>query len=257
MIRTIRIFKLHLINIFQHRARAFVWFLIALFNPILYLLYWNGTDQSTPSLISYYLFLIIAGGALMSHIEDDIADLDIKQAGLIKYILRPFSYYWMKFFGETSYRMSQAVYGLIAFIVIVALMHPHLTVVTDPLNILLTAVIWVLATCISFTYKMILGIITFWTTESKGIFQISDLLIIIFGGYIMPLTAMPPIVLSISNFLPFGYIIYYPIAAITNQLDTASMLVVIAHQLFWIAAFYLVYIFLWKKGVREFTGVGQ
>ncbi len=135
MIRTLRIINLHFINIFQHRTRAFIWFLISLFNPLILLLYWNGTNQITPSLITYYLLLIIAGSTLESHVEDSVSDIDIKQGGLVKFILKPFSYYWLKFFGDATTRLTLGLYGLLSFIMIALIAHTHLILVSSPMKL--------------------------------------------------------------------------------------------------------------------------
>src|SRR5579859_7403905 len=98
--RYIRIFLLHIEHVFEGRSRAFVWFLTSIIYPLLMTLFWksatNGGKSIAPgwnysSLVSYYLFTTIAFAFLISHIEEDVSRLDIKEGKLVSYLLRPFS----------------------------------------------------------------------------------------------------------------------------------------------------------------------
>ena len=107
MIEHLKIILLHFEHIIEHRARSFVWFLLALINPLILILFWRGASQeniasqiSLPELTAYYFFLIFGVTFLMAHVEEDVAYYDIKQGNLVRYLLRPISYYWIKFYEE-------------------------------------------------------------------------------------------------------------------------------------------------------------
>ena len=120
--RHLRIFLLHLQYAFELRSRSFVWFLISFINASIYLLFWQGALRtgnviveglSLSGITSYYLLLIIAGAFLTVHIDEDIALGDIKQGYLVKYLTRPFSYFWIKFIEEIPYRETRNYLKLI------------------------------------------------------------------------------------------------------------------------------------------------
>src|SRR3990167_5987280 len=121
----LKIFLLHFEGLFEHRFRSFIWFLIPVINMLPMILFWTlatKTNQniswSMRSLNSYYLILIIAMAMLTSHIEEDVADIDIKQGELTRYLMKPFSYYWIKFFEEIPYRILQGFYGVVFLLVL-------------------------------------------------------------------------------------------------------------------------------------------
>src|SRR6266702_2729178 len=122
--RFFKIFFLHFQDVFEQRARSFVFFLISLVNPLILILFWKGatrsssfhpTDWTFSTILSYYLFLTIASALLVSRIEDDVATQDIKQGQLAGYLLRPFPYIWKKFFEEIPQRLLQGMYAFVTF----------------------------------------------------------------------------------------------------------------------------------------------
>ena len=116
-----RIFLLQCQNVLQERGRAFVWFLMAAVSPLILILFWKGAAGNKTiapgwdfaSLASYYFFLTIAFSLLVCHNEEDVSRLDIKEGNLVNYLTKPFNYFQRKFLEEFSYRILQAIYGII------------------------------------------------------------------------------------------------------------------------------------------------
>lgn len=261
----LRILLLTSERVSEFRGRAFVWLLVHIINTFILFVFWNWALQSNKSiapgwdissLALYYVLLLIAAALLMSHVERDVSERDIKQGKFGNYIAKPFSYYWIKFFEEIPYRLLQGFFGLLIFIGLL-LLFPHLIKLSlDPLLFPLSLLVFIFAFFISFNIKIIVGLSSFWMTDSSGLRNGLEVITIIFAGFIMPLSLMPPILLKIANFLPFSYIIYYPIIAFQNKLTAVEILKVLAIQILWIILLYFFYKLIFKKGVKKFTGVG-
>ena len=264
--RILRIVALHFQQALQYRSRSFLWFLLALLNPAIYLLFWRaainsghiiGTKVVFNDIASYYLLVVIAGALLIAHVEEDVAMVDIKQGELVKYLLKPFSYFWMKFIEEIPYRVIQGTYGWIGLLIMLLIFGNILKVVHDPLQIVYAICISIAAFFLSFVFKMIIGITTFWIDDFSGLQQLMFVLISLFAGFIQPLEYFHPVLRSIALATPFPYMIYYPVVAWTGVLPVSQALNVLLIQLAIISVFAYIYAVLWKKGVKEFTGVGQ
>ncbi|MBI4009166.1 ABC-2 family transporter protein [Candidatus Roizmanbacteria bacterium] len=264
--RLVTIFTLHFEQVLEFKSRIFVWFLVSLFEPILFALFWSGAFKEQkvleggwtfPAMASYYFMLIVVGSTLITHHEEDIAELDIQKGGLVKYLMKPFSYYWAKFYEELPWRIIQGGFGIIILIVIFFKFNHLVNLNLTISNILPSLIIIVLAYMLSFTYKMILGIMAFWMTEIWSLFFLNEVILLIFGGYLMPIDLMYPIVAKIASFLPFAGIIYYPIIAVEGRLNTLQFVQVILIQVFWLTLFVFFYKYLWKTGVKKFSAVGQ
>lgn len=262
--RYLRIFLLHCEEVFQERLRSFIWFLFSFVNPLILILFWRGASRShaqlglgMPDLTMYYFFLIIAGSLLISHIEEDVGLYDIKQGSLAKYLLRPFSYFWAKFFVEIPYRILQGFYGIVAVGILIFLFGRFTTIDVTLSTFVLSVVIAILAFFLSFTFKMIVGLLAFWIIEVRAIFETVFVASISLNGTLMPIDLYPPVLEKIATALPFSHMVYFPIIAFQGRLGIGELLVEIVVQSAWLLAFVLVYKVLWYFGVRKFAGVGQ
>lgn len=193
----------------------------------------------------------------MSHIEEDIGEHDIQQGELVKYLLRPVSYYWMKFAEEIHYRVLQGAYGILTCLLLIFVFGPFFVLTSSPFILLLSIICTILAYFLAFNFKMIIGLLSFWIIENRGILQLTEIFMIIFAGYVMPLQLMPSWLQTLTHILPFAYMIYFPIAAFQGNLAFAELLVVIVKQIIWLIIFYSIYQILWIKGIKKFTAVGQ
>lgn len=264
--RYFRIFLIHFHRVIENRSRSFVWTLLALFNPLIYLCYWIAVykssgrllgDWSLSTVTSYYLLLSFGGSFLIAHIDESVAVEDIYEGGLVKYIIRPFSYFWDLYFGELGWRIFQGGIGIIIFLVISIFFHSLITIVSSPILILLAILIIMLAYTMSFIFKMLLGFSAFWLTEFRGIQSTVEIIMLIFAGFIVPIQFFPPLLQKISYILPFAYMVYFPILAIQGKLVFIDLIRVIGIQIVWIGILGLFYKLMWSKGLKSFTGIGQ
>ncbi len=266
MRRYLRIFAVYFEDALQYRSTSFVWFLLALFNPLMILLFWRGAFASgnTPlqgwnyqTLASYYFLLVIANSVLISHIENDIARRDIQMGMLANYLTKPFSYLVHKFFSELPWRLIQGFFSLVTLLTLVFVFRVNLHI-TDNAPVLAAAlVVAALAHFLGFLYKVVLGFSAFWITDYSGLLDLSDVVQVIFSGAVMPLVLFPGVWQTIALASPFGFIIYYPVVALLGKFTLVAMLPVVAGELAWITVFFLLYRFMWLRGIKKFTGLGQ
>lgn len=264
--RYVRIFLLHFQDAFASRGRSFVWFIVSILNPLLLILFWQGAirehgevyGQWTGSTItSYYLLVAIVSSFLMVHIEEEVAYRDIKEGLLSKYLLWPFSYFVLKFATELPWRLIQGFFALIVFFLFRFIFGVTLPLVHIPFEIALTVVVVILALFLSFTFKMVLGLTAFWTTDFWGTLSFIDFSFAMLGGVVAPLVLYPPVFFSLAKIFPFAYIVYYPVMAIEGMAHTPELIRIIIVQLMWSGILYLLYQKLWLLGLRKFTAIGQ
>jgi len=257
----LRIFLLTLQEVFEQRARSFVWFVLSCVNPVIMILFWRGArvSSSTFSLVSsYFLFLMIGASILMSHSDESVAFLDIQQGRLSSYLLKPIGYFTFKWLAELPYRALQGSFGLLLVTIFTFIYHIHLSVINiNVVNISLLLCIIIASVALAQIYKMCLGFISFWTTDVYGILQFSEMLMFIFAGYIVPVGFYPSGIKLISYFLPFAYMIYFPVAGVAGFFKTNELIWILFGQLVWIGLLSLLYRRLWTMGIKLFTAVGQ
>lgn len=263
--RYFRIFLLHFQDAFTDRSRSFVWLLIPFVNGGFFLLFWTAAFRannqliagwSSSAIITYYLLLIIASALLYSHIEDRV-EFDIQRGEVMKYLLKPFPYYLSMFFLELPYRLIQGVYATV-FYLIMAYFWPSIRIAfTNLETVLLVVCIFILAFFLTHTYKMLLGMVTFWTKDNKGLMETSSVLILLLAGFNLPLTLLPTALSHIALSLPFAYFMYFPIISLQGKLSQPELFHVLVTQAFWLFIFGISYKIMLKNGLKKFTAVGQ
>ncbi len=265
MKRHLRIFLIVCQHVLNYRARNFVWFLESLLNPLVLMLFWQGAvvqgkiinNWSINDIRIYYLYIMIASVFLMHSVESVVSNYDIKEGKLEAYLLKPFSYSILRFYSEAPWRFIQFFYALITFFVLTFFFHIHIPTFTDPLQLSLALLVVVLAYFLSYLVKIVIAFTTFWLTDIQSIVEINDLLIIMLAGLILPIPFLPLWMQTIANFTPYPYIIYYPTAAFVGLLNTPELINVVGVQAIFIIFFSLLYVIIWKRGLKVFTGVGQ
>lgn len=264
--RFLHIFLLHNQQIFEQRTKSFVWFLGILLNPLIMLILWgaafkSGTHQTTnwnfSYAASYYFLLIIAGSLLMPHTEEVVSKEDIQEGQLTKYVIRPFPYYWFKYFEEIPYRLLLGLYGLIIFIVAL-IFYQRLFIISQSWEIIVLSIVSsILAYHLTFNLKISLGLIAFWTTDIVALINLVEIIILVFAGFVMPLDLLPSNIANLIYMLPFPYMIYFPVIAFQGKLSLIQLMQLIVVQSGWVLTTTLLYIYIWNKGIKKFTSFGQ
>lgn len=259
----LRIFALYSQHVFQHRARSFIWFLIAFLNPFILLMFWSGAlsggrvvnGWDSKSIQTYYLLVIVAQSILITHVENTVATEDIRMGELVRELLKPISYLWLKLSNEAPWRLIQGFYGMVV-LTLFLFFGMSFSISLSTSLILQALFISLLAFSLSFLFKMVLGLLAFWMTDVYGILETNDVFIIMFSGTLMPFDLLPEWIQKIAQFTPYPYIVYYPVAAFMGKADV-NFSGVILSQLIWIIGLYSAYRIVWSKGIKKFSGVGQ
>lgn len=265
MKRYFRIFLNYFQIVLTERGRSFVWFLVSSLPPLIAYLYWRAvfvthssiSGWTLPTISSYYLLLIIVASSLMAHIEEDVSEDDIRGGQLSSFILKPFSYFVTKLFLETPYRILQGGFACVPLFFYIVFFGNNFAFSKNPFVLILAVIMALLAYLMSFTFKMILGILTFWLTDAWGFYQLIEAIMFIFGGLLLPITLLPGILPNIARALPFAYMLYYPIIAFQGTQTYAELAAIIGIQLTWLIFFMLFYKWIWSLGIKKFTGVGN
>lgn len=266
MRRYFRIFLLYFQQAFEHRSISVVWFLSSLIIPLIMLIFWSGATASQggtilgwdyASFATYYLFIALAGSLFIAHIEVSVAYDDIKNGDLAKYLLKPIPYLTLNLMAELPWRFIQGLFAVISISLVALLVANIVRITTSPDVFMLAVLMAILAFCMSFVFKMCLGLLAFWFTDISGIMQLSDIILALCSGIVVPLIFLPDQFKILLNILPFAYMVYYPVLGFLGKLNASSQLSIIGIQILWILLFLILYKILWLAGQKKFTAVGM
>ena len=253
----LRMLGLYFERTFEYRLQSLLWILIPIINNFTVILFWTGAKLNTSSLISYYILMTIGGSFTTSHIEYNVSEIDIKQGQLVNYLTKPISYYWIELLAEIPYRVLQSVYAIIIICGILIFFPGVLKLSVHIFAIPFIICIFILGYLLSFTMKMSFAYLSFWFKDIQAVFELLSIMAIIFSGGIMPIPWYPRILQIVCNILPFAYSGYYTIIPLQGLVALPGILSIILIQCVWLFVLVLVHNFLWRRGIKEFTAVGQ
>lgn len=253
----LRMLGLYFERTFEYRLRSLVWILIPITNNMTLILFWAGTGNTSSSVSTYYILMTLVGLLITSHTEYEVAEVDIKQGGLVNYLTKPVSYYFIQLLSETPYRI---LHGLYAFLILggfLTFIPGALQLSLNPFHIPLVILILILGLLISFSFKIGMAYTAFWIKDTTGLFEFFTVVMIIFSGGVMPIPWYPIMMQKICNLLPFAYSGYYPVMAVQGGLSLIELLNIITIQGIWLSVLFLLQGYIWKRGMREFSAIGQ
>lgn len=265
--RHLNIFKIRMIEVFNYRLRALVWFAVGLVNTLVLLFFWwaalsggdsanTNTTLTIPAITTYYLLMTSLATTTICHQEEDISNRDIYKGNLYGYLLQPYPYLLAKFQEEIVWRLLGGFWALLTIIIVTALGF-NLTISASPFVWLLTFLSASMGIMVSYFWKSILGLLAIWLTNLQGLLDLEGIFQIILAGFILPLNLLPQPLQNIALFSPWAAPVYYPIAILAQSLPMGTIITFFAMQLFWMIVFGATSKLVFKKGLLAYTGVSQ
>ena len=255
------VFNLHLQDSFAYRAQGIVWILTDTVPTITLPLMWlaafgsrqmiNGFTRQ--ELVAYYLCMSVCSNIAVAH-PWEIAK-DIKDGRLSIYLTRPFSYYWFIFASNLSWRLVRSVLFVPFFFLTLAVLRPYLSWGNFHLGIEFWLSL-ILAHILSYQLSWCLGQAAFFLVEISGIYEFYYMIGAFLAGQMAPLQMLPEGIRAVAHFLPFSYVLWFPVQIFLGRIDSAQAYQGMAYQLVWIVVLAILGKWLWNSGLKRYTAVG-
>jgi ABC-2 type transport system permease protein len=98
------------------------------------------------------------------------------------------------------------------------------------------------------------ALFAFWTERASAIEQFSFLFYLFLSGVIAPLEVFPPLVRAIALWTPFPYLIHFPAAILIGLPVNIGQGILV--MLGWCLLFFILNRWLWRKGLKQYSGMG-
>lgn len=168
-------------------------------------------------------------------------------------LLQPIDPIWHHIARHISEKMTRITL-VVVFLGLFFLLYPQAFWIPKPQNILLFLVAVVMAFTVRFLMQYSFSMLAFWTERASAIEQFWFLFYLFLSGMIAPLEVFPPQVRAIVEWTPFPYLIYFPSAILIGlpvNFVQGSLIMV-----GWGVVFFFLYRWLWRKGLKRYSGMG-
>jgi ABC-2 type transport system permease protein len=243
-----------------YRAEMFVW-MLTMTMPLVSLALWSAIAAAGPvgrfgprDFTAYFLATLAIRQVTSSWIVWQL-NFEIRTGALSRRLLKPIHpliAYSAENLGALPLRAFMAVpIALIAFWV-----NDGSGAWRDPVTLGVWAASLVGAWLITFATMALIGTLAFYIESSTSIFEIWQMAFMLLSGYLLPLELFPGWVRSITNALPFRYMMAFPVETILGHLDRRAMLAELGIQWAFVAGMGAMALYGWRAGMRRFAAFG-
>lgn len=217
----------------------------------IYIAIWQGTLGSNREVIGfsgqemgYYIAFTQALLWLTTFLPRGLGIQDGMRTGAVSMeLMRPynfFSYHLFQSLGTQVYNLLfRSIPIFVVFIFLVGASIPPLH--TAPL--LLLSIL--LSAYIGFLFQYLVGLASFWSIDNRWAFMINFTLVMTLSGNFVPLPLLPAPLATISEYLPYASLHYYPTLIYLGRVSILYLLI----PLIW--AFSLTLIALWLTSLAR------
>ena len=241
----------------EYRAELFLWALSGTL-PLILMGVWTKASQSgqfglqSADFARYFLTVFFVRQITAAWVIWEF-EKEVMEGRLSFRLLQPIDPVWHHVAGHLSERLARLPFtlvliGLFFFLYPDAIWQPNLG------RVLLFLLVLVLAFTLRFLIQYTVALFAFWTERASAIEQFWFLFYLFLSGMIAPLEVFPSIVRDVVKWTPFPYLIHFPASILIGlPIDIGRGLLM---MLIWIGLFFIANRWLWRKGLKHYSGMG-
>lgn len=211
---------------------------------------------SQAQMLTYVLGTTLVASIVFSTRTHEIGD-NINSGDLSLFLLRPVNYFLYWFVRDVADKGFNIMFAVSELVILLFLLKPPIFIQTNPLTLLFFLISIVLAVLLYFYIGSLLGLIGFWSPEVWAPRFILFILLNFFAGSIFPLDILPETIFTIFSYLPFSYLLYFPLKIYLGHINISAMYFGFSVSVIWIFILYMCVQFVWNRGLKLYTAVGR
>ncbi len=245
-----------------YRAASVVWILFGFVWLLLWPLMWlailraGGTlaNYTALEVILYFVLLFLQLQIFNSHVEDSITT-DVRDGELTLYLLRPLNYLRYLWEAEWGFRLHRILLLLPLAAAALALLSfgQHWPTFWQWLGY---ALLLLPLTFLRFLLSSVVGLFSLWFTEMSGWIHFFWIVESLLAGELSPPEFMPAGWHWLIFHNPFYLVGAFPLRVLLGKVGVVEYFTSSLELLLWAVLVLGVVRFLWRRGVKRFTGIG-
>jgi ABC-2 type transport system permease protein len=178
---------------------------------------------------------------------------EIIEGKLSMRLLQPLDPGWHHVWSHVSERFARIPFVLV-LVILFFLLYPQAFWIPDFVTVLIYIFVVASAFVLQFMIQYTLAMFAFWTEKASSLQEFSFLMYLFLAGVVAPIAVFPEPIKSIVLWLPYPYLVNFPASVLTGlPIDIPKGLMMIYG---WAAIFFVINRWLWKRGLRQYSGMG-
>lgn len=178
---------------------------------------------------------------------------EVIQGKLSPLLLQPIDPVWRHVAAHLGERVARLPFAL-GLLILFFVLYPQALWLPPLRNIILFLVSVAIAFALRFLMQYTFALLAFWTERASAIEQFWFFIYLFLSGIVAPLDVFPPTVRLVVEWTPFPYLVYFPAALLVglpvNLLQASAVIVG------WGSLFLVLNRWLWRKGLKHYSGMG-
>ncbi|MFP4976661.1 ABC transporter permease [Paenibacillus sp. CN-4] len=242
--------------------KGFFWTLALgwMMGPAIYMFVWTVaagdgsiTGFTQQDFVRYYILLILVNQLTYPTSHWTVGD-QIYGGKMSIVLLRPISPFYDVVASDLAVKI--VCMPFVIFIAGMAAIFMNFRLAISGLDLLVAVYLLLMAQIIRFMLAYTLSLFAFFTNKISSLLAINDTLVFLLAGQVAPSSLLPGFMQKISDYLPFQYMISFPIEFALGKLDRSQLLFGVIVQLVWAIVIIICNRIVWKKGIRAYMAVG-
>lgn len=261
------IFKISFSQEFVYRFNFLMWRVRNIVQILIMFSFWNvifsfssksffGYDKA--KILTYVFGILILKAIVLSSRAVDVAG-EISSGNLTNLLLKPINYFKYWFCRDISSKALNMVFSAFEIFLLYFLIKPPLYFQTAPLTLILFFVSLFLAILLYFVILFLVNMVSFFMPENAWAAQFLFIAIILdfFSGGIFPLDILPPSILETFSYLPFYYLLFFPLQVYLGKLSEIFVFKGILISVFWLVILGFSLLKVWRLGLKVYNAEGR
>jgi ABC-2 type transport system permease protein len=197
--------------------------------------------------------LILVNQLTYSQTNWTVGDI-IREGTFNHWLIRPLSPFYQILSSEIAGKVVYLVFTLPIITILIVVLKPAFSFSAGQFLVFWLALL--LAWGLRFLWGLWIALLAFWATRADALLALQDSLIFIFSGMIAPVAILPGFLQNLAEFLPFRYMIGFPVEILTANLSEQQILTGLVIQSFWLIIASLLSWIIYKKGLLRYSAIG-
>ncbi|MEW6493910.1 MAG: ABC-2 family transporter protein [Cyanobacteriota bacterium] len=255
--KTLTFLSVYYAYMLEYRAELFLWALSGTL-PLILMGVWTKASQGgqfglePDDFVRYFLTVFFVRQFNVVWVIWEF-EKEVVQGKLSPRLLQPIDPVWHHVASHLSERVARIPFVAVLMGLFFWL-YPQAIWIPNFGSVVLFVLVVLLAFSLRFLIQYTFALLAFWTERASAIEQFWFLFYLFLSGVIAPLEVFPPAVREVALWTPFPYFVHFPAAILIGL--PVDIVRGIAVMLGWGLLFFILNRRLWRKGLKQYSGMG-